>query len=211
MHIYTIGFAAVLLMLSEPGGQIKENIIDAILPRQSDPQGCGYAVAAAMINFVKTAICLADIQKGSASPTFSLEKIQETASLMHLYGKTPPLSLADLKKLLSVEGIPSTPFRMEKDESLKLIAGAAFPVVVHIGGLNPHFLLGLGGDAEHILFFDPGSGLVALTHEESTAIISGYFLVPEKTIATRPLENYEEAFRKLKQLIWNVYWDSVRN
>ncbi|MFZ5859321.1 MAG: cysteine peptidase family C39 domain-containing protein [Spirochaetota bacterium] len=211
MHIYTIGFAAVLLSLSGPGAQIKESIIDAILPRQSDPQGCGYAVAAALINFVKTAICLADIQKGSASPTFSLEKIQIAASLMHSYGKTPPLSLADLEKLLSMEGISSTPFRVPKDESLKLIAGAALPVVVHIGGPYPHFLLGLGGDEEHILFFDPGSGLVALTHEESIALISGYFLIPEKTIAARPLEDYEKAFRKLKQLIWNVYWDCAQN
>jgi len=211
MHIFTIGFAAVLLSLAGPGTQIQENIIDAILPRQSDPQGCGYAAAAALNNFVKTALCLADIQKGSPSPAFSLENIRIPASLMHSYGKTPPLSLADLQKLLSMEGISSTPYRIEKDESLKLIAGAALPVVVHTGGAYPHFLLGLGGDEKHILFFDPASGLRALTHEESVALISGYFLIPEKTIAARPLEDYEQAFRKLKQLIWNVYWGYAQN
>lgn len=210
MHIYTIGFAAVLLSLSGPGAQII-NIIDAILPRQSDPQGCGYAVAAAMINFVKTAICLADIQKGSTNPTFSLEKIQDPASLMHSYRKTPPLSLADLKKLLSVEKISSSPFRMGKDKSLKLIADTALPVVVHIGGPYEHFVLGLGADTEHILLFDPASGLVALTHKELAAMMSGYLLISEETIGYFPKKDYEETFRKLKQLIWNAFWRSARN
>lgn len=199
----SIGFAAAILSLGlprdAPGSPLAEAIIAAMLPRQSTEYGCGYAVAAAMLNLLQTAACLAEMRAGKANMAWSTSPLQSDEDMARAYGKPPPLSLADIEILISGQGIDAAAFRTPRAALGSVIAGAPAPLIFHIGGRFPHFILAIDARGHEVLLFDPASGLSALNEAELEHAASGYCLVPGGTVND---VQYRMGLELLKAILW---------
>lgn len=211
MPFMSIGFAAAILSLNMPRDvspdPLQETILAAMLPKQTTQYGCGYAVAAAMLNVLQTAICLAEIQAGKPHMSWSMQRFQNDEDMARSYGKPPPISLADIEALISGHGIDSAAFRISHMALAGIIASTSMPVIFHIGGRFPHFVLAVDVRDNEILLFDPASGLAVLSENELKNLSSGCCLVPErlpKMVQREAIgyEQYRRGLELLKVMLW---------
>ncbi len=207
-------------------------LVTAMLPLQTSESSCGYAVSAALINIMRTSAFLAGLEdlerekyKYPCIPVFENDR-----DLARNYGKTPPISLADIKTIIACHGIDSMVFKFSPKALHKLAKSINAPLILHVRGQFSHFVLIIDvksdfkldaetdaeSDAEAdtesvgILLFDPSCGLVLLSEHRLKDLVSGYCLLPIRysyTPGEKPLDigNFGASFASLKTLLWTLY------
>jgi hypothetical protein len=207
----SIGFAAAILSLGVPWGAspspLEGTVITSMLPVQTTECGCGYAVAAAMLNLLRTAECLAEIQAGKSNMQWSIQVLQNDQDMIRSYGKPPPISLADIEALIAGYEIDTAAFRISPASWADIISAAPMPIILHTGGQFPHFILAIDAKDDEILLFDPTSGLAVLSESELQHLVSGYCLVPGRLSKMIPkgtirYEQYRKSLESLKVILW---------
>lgn len=149
-----------------------ENLSFAIVPRQSEPASCGYAVLSGLINLNE-----ADEQ------AFRLRTNTTEEALLAIYGRlssTPahqPLSMLDMMEILADFNISSIPLNMDVNNMIFALQNGQ-PLILHYDRPLPHFVLGLNADDSLIVVADPESGVVALSRNEFEKRVSGFVLLP---------------------------------
>ncbi len=207
-------------------------LVTAMLPLQTSESSCGYAVAAALINIMRTSVFLAGLEdlerekhKNPCMPAFENDK-----TLSRNYGKIPPISLADIKAIIAGHGIDSMVFKFSPEALHELVKSINAPLILHVRGQFSHFVIIIDiksdskleaetdvesdteADTESagILLFDPSCGLVLLSEYRLKNLVSGYCLLPiryackqgEKPVG---LENFGTSLAYLKTFLWNVF------
>ncbi|HWP68950.1 MAG TPA: cysteine peptidase family C39 domain-containing protein, partial [Rectinemataceae bacterium] len=165
---------ALASALSLPMPTIFEDLAFGIVPRQSEPSSCGYAVMAGLLNLEGT--------RGKPRPPGTPALITEEYLLTRYGGGVSPenrnpLSMLDLIGILSDFGLGAVPIKLDAwllGEALQ----TAGPLIIHYDRPVSHFVLGLDADGEFLTVADPECGIVSLAVSEIAARASGFVLLP---------------------------------
>ncbi len=210
----TIEFIAALLTYGTLGGSVNSGkqpqnplhqaILGAIFPLQSSVSSCGYAVAAALLNTVRIADCCAQVYtdrpSNEASGSCSLHPLEDDFSLYQQLKKPVPISLGDIQRILTEEGLTAKAFLVRPFSLAELVARAPLPLVLHLEHEYQHFVLALDANEHAFLVFDPACGLSMWARADIEASASGHCLVLAPT-KTDPLG---VGMRIVRDVLWRI-------
>jgi predicted double-glycine peptidase len=151
-----------------------ESLSFRIVPRQMNPESCGYAVVAGLIDLMSGSLSeKPESRERGASETELRNKYGPNS----IYGYTEPISLSNLVSILEEEGIETNPVKITYAEMLKLLA-VNIPIIIHLEKPSRHFVLGTSFTDSKVVVADPSSGLVAIGSGELSKRFSGYAMIP---------------------------------
>jgi len=151
-----------------------EELAFGIVPRQSEPSSCGYAVMAGVLNLVKKSyLPIPTEMPGLITEEYLLKRYEGIATA----GSHAPLSLLDMIYILADFGVDSLPMKLDAG-----LLGTALkttkPLIIHYDQPVSHFIVGLCADGEFLTVADPECGIISLHESELAARASGFVLLP---------------------------------
>lgn len=179
------GFAAALsLGLPAPAASLAYTIV----PRQSLPDSCGWAVLSGLLGRLQAADaddgCATDAGAGGVVESAS-GSVTETALLGRYRDGSiiEPLSLAEMGRILLDCGIVSIPLLADMDAIVAIMQDNR-PAVLHLDAADDaddsrgHYVLGIGARNGLATIADPASGVRSMPFRTLAARWSGIALLP---------------------------------
>jgi len=196
--------------------------VSAMLPLQTSASSCGYAVAAGLINIMRSSAYLAGFEdqelERETYANLYIPAFENDQALAQTYRKASPISLADIKAILARQGIDSMAFKFSPGVLHRLVESLDTPLILHIRGRFSHFVLIIDAklDAEEdaesagILLFDPSCGLALLSESELKSLVSGYCLLPIRYACKQgekpvDIKDLKPSLDSLEAFLWSVF------